>query len=295
MKKIFLGLLFIGLVQISFAQNETEKIKNSGSKFKISEISVYGGALLNKSILSSSNDIQNLSTNSQLLPKDLSEYKYYSLSDLQSFPSIAIQIAAKLTKNRKLRFGIAYSDGVSTSAYYLKEDVSYLDTLYPTNSAQAVYVDSIYSSHYSISKISQNINLEASYLTSTNPESRFSLYTGLGLSIGISLDTQTRISHTQANYLEYSVASGTYSSIYDNKFDNYNTESEKIKSKANFNASAFVPLGLDFRLSKKSEFWKMIHLFAESRPGLTFTNVPEIGSKQNATFQYGFGFKVAWD
>jgi len=56
-------------------------------------------------------------------------------------------------------------------------------------------------------------------------------------------------------------------------------------------ATAYVPVGMDFRLGKKDSFLKMIHLFIEARPSAKVVFQPEIKPNFNAFLNYGFGVK----
>ena len=62
------------------------------------------------------------------------------------------------------------------------------------------------------------------------------------------------------------------------------SESETIINKRNIAMSAYVPLGLDFRIGKNNKFFNHIHLFTEFRPTVNVTSVPEMGN----FFAYGY-------
>ncbi|MGB0807307.1 MAG: hypothetical protein ACPGRC_11500 [Salibacteraceae bacterium] len=58
--------------------------------------------------------------------------------------------------------------------------------------------------------------------------------------------------------------------------------------------SAYIPLGLDFRIANKSEFWQRVHLFYEMRPSLEMISIPELSTYTTVAWQHGFGIKVQW-
>ena len=74
-----------------------------------------------------------------------------------------------------------------------------------------------------------------------------------------------------------------------------NIKTEYYKNKNNFGFSAYIPMGIDFRIGRKRKFWKQIHLFLELRPGINGTSIPELRTIVNSSMQYGFGLKVSWD
>ncbi|HPS71758.1 MAG TPA: hypothetical protein PLM70_05865 [Bacteroidales bacterium] len=82
---------------------------------------------------------------------------------------------------------------------------------------------------------------------------------------------------------------------YNNFYDNYDgtSESEMINNNNNFGFSAYIPLGVDFRIGKKRDFWKRIHLFYELRPNINVTYIPNLRSITNTSINHGIGCKIS--
>ena len=127
---------------------------------------------------------------------------------------------------------------------------------------------------------------------STNSKARWSLYTGFGASLGVSINAKTDIYYSKNKFSETMFQNGNL--IYENtRNDGDEYETETFRNKTNIGLSAYVPLGIDFRIGKKNEFWKRAHLYYELRPGLNMTTIPELRTIINPGIQYGLGFRFS--
>ena len=124
--------------------------------------------------------------------------------------------------------------------------------------------DTLY--RYSMTNLSKQLRLDAALIFRTNESARWSLYAGVGASLGYTIESTTRIDYTIENVdrpkdKENTIASSQLE-IFENK--NYLT------------SSIYAPLGIDFRIGKKREFWKHLHLTYELKPSINFVAIPEI-------------------
>jgi hypothetical protein len=71
-------------------------------------------------------------------------------------------------------------------------------------------------------------------------------------------------------------------------------QQELYSLKTVIGGSVYLPAGVDFRIGKRREFWKPVHLFYEIRPQVLYTNIPELGSSLRGGIQQGFGIRVKW-
>jgi len=287
-RKILLSFtLTILLFTSIFAQEEP---KNS-----IENLQVIFGGNTNYSSFSTLDDFNSLAPNSLLLNQNLDSYTKPNSHNYTSNSMLAVLVGIKLknTKtNQRLRVGFNYLTGNGlSSAYYLYTKGRY-DTLTSTKTGAEIYLDSSNSKYYNFNYTYQQIRLDASYLFSTDKEARFSWYTGVGLSMGVSLSSQTNI-----HYSEYTrIYSVDNDDVRYNEFpDNENTsKSESFRNKTNFGVAGYMPLGVDFTIGKKREFWKRTHLFYEVRLGVNLTKIPELRSFTYALVQNGLGLKVTF-
>jgi hypothetical protein len=190
-----------------------------------------------------------------------------------------------------LRLGVSYFSTTLLSTDFNKEDRKTYDTLISSQTGQTVYADSVITKMYNMYYSSEQLRLDASLIFRTNPESRWSLFTGIGITAGVSVKASTNIEYSGSDSNEFRYMNGNIST--QNWWKTSKTESHKNKN--NVTASAFVPIGVDFRLGSKREFWKKIHLFYEMRPGINITSIPELGVVTNISLQHGLiGVRVSW-
>ena len=116
------------------------------------------------------------------------------------------------------------------------------------------------------------------------------MFGGVGITAGMSLNAYTYISYETDHSTE---SSGTSSS--NTSYGNTDFETEKFRNKNNTGFSAFIPMGVDFRIGRNKEFWKRLHLYYEFSPSINVVNVPELRTFTTANIKHGLGLKVSLD
>ena len=290
MKKqtLLLALMSLGTINILFGQDNG----NPDKKFSINEYSFYSAANMSQNGSATLADFKTLAPQSILLNNDFSTYsagKSFNSAHSNLF-SMMVGFKCQSKPNSSLRLGITYISGTSLGTSFNKETSSVYDTLTSSQTGQTYYLDSVTRKTYSMNYSYQQIRLDASYLFRTNPEERWSLYTGIGASFGLSFNNTTQI-----DYRSFSHGSSFTDQSGSNGSNNTkDTQTESFQNKSTYGFTAYVPMGVDFRIGKKREFWKKIHLFYEVRPALNFSNIPELRSMTNVSVQNGMGVKIRW-
>ncbi len=295
---VFLSAILMLFSTASFSE---EQMVKTIEKVKIQDVIVQVGGFASRTPIRTPGDFNKLAPNSKLLKNDMSGFSHSSGHNIASMSSFSVMVGIRFSDqerstykaNPQLRLGFSYYNaGFFQEALKRQDRVAY-DTLTSSQTGQVLYVDSVITKRYGMNYSAEQIRLDGSIIFSTNPEARWALYSGFGATAGVSLNTQTEIYYTEYTEIEtrypegYTQSSGYRSSDY--------TQWESFRSKNNFSASAYVPLGVDFRIGKKSEFLKRTHLFYEIRPGIDFTSIPEIGTVINSGIQFGSGLRVSWD
>jgi hypothetical protein len=171
-------------------------------------------------------------------------------------------------KQREFDIGLTYSGS------NLKDKNSNKFTSTPGDTFShnsAIYqTDTIKRTHQVYRQEASVLGISAQYLYKTNPDKRVSLFTGYGLNIGYAL--------TSRIYKKYSTDSVLVVSPYNvlasaNDFSNgeqIGSEVQKTSGNAQptFLTSVFIPVGINFRLSKTKEIWNQMNLFAKANVGL---------------------------
>ncbi len=191
-----------------------------------------------------------------------------------------------------LRIGAHYTSGSGGTYNLQRIDRTPYDTLTSSQTGQQTFIDSIYRQSYQMDYRFQQVSLDVSLLFRTNPASRWSAYSGIGFTGGVSIKAETEIHYGTSRDEESRNDQRDYYSFYD---DADESRSEYHTNDSRLAMSVYVPVGVNFRLGKKKEFWQRLHAFVEMRPGVHFVNVPELGNFTSGYFQQGFGLRAAFD
>lgn len=236
-----------------------------------------------------------ISVNQFTAPSQMAQ-KYSEFNSMKGYADFSlpdIQFGMNFCRSGKKyqntwRIGLTSSSATDISGYYNRQETYRIDTFQSTQTNAVYYIDSTVYHNFRYRNWSNWLHLDVSKIWRTDNPNKFTLYTGIGAVAGITLN-----SHSDLQYNRYSI---------DNKPKNYNNtsrrnysneyyETENIKNKTRTFASVYVPLGIDYRLSKKKNFWSKLHLFYEGRFSLNQLNVPEIKKYSFSDFNSLIGIR----
>jgi hypothetical protein len=245
-------------------------------------------------------DFRMLAPNSVFLNQDLSgydEYSWYGSSAMAMYHlSLGISFRDGKTKtigpNPQLRLGASYISDVSKLGRLGKIETWAWDTLTSTQTGETYIIDSVVSDRYTMHYSSDRLRLDASLIWRTDPEDRWSLFAGVNVAVGLSINAATTISHSVERYTAPHPESNDPWSHY--SFSGYYVSStESFHHQSSIGYSALVPLGIDWRVGKRIPLLKKIHLFYELRPGIHFLALPELTTLRGFGAQQLCGLRVA--
>lgn len=295
------------LVTVSFSVFGQEQQPKTLKRIIIHDLYIQAGLFSERNTNGALTDFKTLAPQSVLLNNNLTDYSQsggFSLTSNTTFSAmLGLQFSDKqktaYKTNPLLRLGISYFSGTSLTVSLYKVDRKTYDTLRSAQTGQTVYLDSVTTKSYGMNYSSEQLRFDGSLIFRTNPEARWSLFAGIGITAGLSINAYTDIYYSKFDRIETRYPNGNnsssyyFSSYYYSGTDNHKTE--KYRNKNNFGLSTYIPMGIDFRIGKKREFWKRTHLFYELRPGINITSIPELRTITNASIQHGFGLRVSWD
>jgi len=287
-------LLLLTSTFIIFGQDVTTP------KVRISDLCINNGIKGNYNIPSDLSDFLKLAPSSELLKNDFTGFgksEFYngvSTNDNIFNISLGLLFYDKLNQtyksNPQLNIGITFISASTLSAYYSKYENIRFDTLKSDNSTNMVFLDTVINQSYQMNYLFQQIGINANLIFRTQPAARWSLYSGIGISATASLMSATHIYHLYSKQVVYVLANN--SSYYGNNYSISDNYSEVNPNKTNISLYTYLPLGLDFRIAKKNEFWRKMHLILEMQPGLAIDNIPELGTKTYGSMRGSFGLRV---
>jgi hypothetical protein len=247
------------------------------TKIKVSDVSIHSGSLTNTSVTVTGSNVNLLSLareqgSSLLTNVDLSTYKKYTGSNGTTSNLFSILLGTEFKFRNKmkmnLRGGFTALNKADMSVSYIKEDVYRIDTFTSSQTGQQIFIDSTRTDEYNFSTVSSQLAFDLSATFSTNKLNKFSFYAGLGTFFGFTYASYLDILHTN----QITNNNGFNDPI---RYQNINqswkstAENEKLKiDNVGSIAAIYIPLGIEYRVSKKVNVLKNFSIYTEIRPSL---------------------------
>ncbi len=277
MKKLTFCFLFASTALI--AQEKSGNIQ-------ITEAQVLLGSNMSMVETMSLNDFKTIAPNSSILAKEYSGFSNNFYNSTYTNPSFTglLGLTFKNKPNPLLRLGLGYSTrtlGTGSSSRF--ESFPY-DTLTSGQTGQQIFLDSTHFQYMYGAYQSTYLSLDASLIFRTKPSARWSIYGGIGANVGMAFNSFLDVSFHDEHY----TSSGNYDQ------SNWSHEQERFAQKSHVASTIYVPMGLDFRLGKRSEFLNRLHLFVETRPSMTITSIPSLKTQLTPNITSSFGLRIVW-
>ena len=296
MKKAF---FFLSLSILSFGLVTAQELKHP--KYKISQFQLsFGGDRSLAPLSIDENEFNVLAPGAQIPANSMPYATQFGWNAPTLNMNVAFHplkkngLAGEYNKNRTFRAGLS-AQGISAFIYNTSNSVTTrIDTLVSSaNGSIYGFVDSINQDFTYSSYMATAVKLDFSYLASTDVSKRFSFYSGIGLNFGLTVAPRTeihshswdseRITDTNDNFIS---TQSVYNAL--------NVNRQVYQNKMGYMAALYVPLGVDFRLGKKNEVMKKMHLFFELRPTISALSIPETKTYVYPSMQNCVGIKFTW-
>lgn len=285
MKKLNLGLAILGVVIFSNsnAQEKTPRVR-------ISEFHLQTGFQYYPAATSSLEDFRKLAPNSILLKEDLPSYNSFGYYNGRgNFSSVQLGLTFKNHPNALLRVGISNMGVSGLQNSYSKQDYFPYDTLTSSATGEQTFIDSVSSQSYFMNHSSRQIRLDAALIFRTDASARWSLFAGIGASLGVNYNATTYISYYTNNYIN-----NQNGNSYNYGYNNGSEKTESFTTKNYLTTTAYIPMGVDFRIGKNQAFWKRLHLYYEIKPSISMTQIPALRTMTTVNMTQALGLKVSF-
>lgn len=286
MKKLNLGLAILGVVIFSNsnAQEKTPRVR-------ISEFHLQTGFQYYPAQTTSLEDFQKLAPNSVLLKEDLPSYNSFGYYNGRgNFSSVQLGLTFKNHPNALLRVGLSNMGVSGLQKSYSKQDHFPYDTLTSSATGEQTFIDSVSSQSYFMNHSSRQIRLDAALIFRTDASARWSLFAGIGASLGVNYNATTYISYYRNNYIN----NQNGNSYYNGYSNNGSEKTETFTTKNYLTTTAYIPMGVDFRIGKNQAFWKRLHLYYEIKPSISMTQIPALRTITTVNMTQALGLKVSF-
>ena len=292
-------ILLTGFYTASGQTGQQKKVK----RISLSDFYVQAGLFSERNTNGTLSDFRALAPQSVLLNNNLTGYfsnRGWSsaINNTMYTVMLGLQFSNKektmYKPNPQLRLGVSFFSETMFTNHLYKEDRKPYDTLTSAQTQEIIYIDSITTKSYNMYYSYDQLRIDGSLIFRTNPKARWVLYSGIGVTAGISINAQTNI-YYDIYRRTYGHAENNGSSIvFFFHSGSGSNETEKIKNENNSGFSTYIPIGINFRIGNEREFWKQANLFFEVRPGINHTSIPELQPITNARMQCGLGLRVSW-
>lgn len=184
------------------------------------------------------------------------------------------------TKNKawrqEIRAGFSYGNYNTDGIDYTSENQKFrTDTLISQQTGEQIYIDSMSNKYAYYQENADMLKIHMNYILHYKNRNKFSFYTGIGISIGSSL-----YHSLESNYGQYSFSSIPY--YLNPNLGSYNqvVESRQVSRaiSAIFTMNYYIPLGMQYRISKRSKWLKQANMFFEFRPGVDVHSQQEVST-----------------
>jgi hypothetical protein len=273
---------------------------SSKRKFNLTDISISSGFNnTQKNIPLSIETYQTLVPQSIILNSDLSDYRFYnsllfSYNNFRTSMPLHIAIGFKLSDptnsskiNISLRCGFSINKYSSNTTYGNKTKTVNYDT--DTSIYGVTYYDSIFDDQVYMNFNGTYFQVDGALLVSTKTNSKFSFQTGMGFNLGTVFNSYVQIGNWQSIRLSKSQSGGSSSITRVSE-----SESEIYKIKNGMLSQIYIPIGLNYRLSKKNDFLQKVELFSELRPNISFVKIAHLNTQINLSNSILLGCRVTW-
>ncbi len=295
MKPFSITLVFYFLSLFASSQYYETPEEESTPLLTITDINISGGSWTVRPMSEGRDDFESLAPNSNLLSMNLDGFSFTPNDNFVSNAAANLSLGFNIRSNWKEKFGqrvrIGFSSSNSTlfSGLYSKRDRFPYDTLTSSSSGTIQVLDSIRSQNLILTYQNRSILIEATYLAVLNPMNRWSFYTGLGIGVGWTVNAETNLEYT-VNWNTESTSSGNFTS-FNNSTRNL-VQTEFFRNKRSFAMTTSLPIGVNFRIGKKRQFWLPFQLFYEIQPTVRINDIPEVGVITHLPVIQNFGLRV---
>jgi hypothetical protein len=300
MIKIIILVLALASFQLSFFSQDSIQKSTEKRKFQFTDFSFSAGfSGVNNSKLSLQT-YQSLVPESSILNKDLSLYNFGNSLFSSSYNNFRIKTPFNLLVGLKLsdpansskmdfsiRAGLTINKFSNNTTYGNKSNTINYAT--DTNSLDITYYDSIKNDNIYMYFSGTYIQFDGAILLKTKSNSKFSFHTGLGFNSGTVFNSYVNIYETQSIMLSI-MTTNSRSTIYRES----NSKNETYEIKKGSYTQIYIPVGFNYRLSKKNEFLQKVELFSEMRPNISFIKIAHLNTQINLSNSILFGCRITW-
>lgn len=258
-------------------------------------VEVYAGDLSLNTPFLDRHDLASLLAESQLAsPMLLSDLGFRSSSGMMDEDEILFGVSVGLLPFRRdghqgpeLRLGILHSSRSIRTGLYENTTRTPYDTLISIGTGEEYQLDSVVYEVYRVAHGGERLGLDASLIWQGKGRWRF--YGGFGVQGGFLMNITTEVEYNRTARLEEREHGWPMVDLGPQLMEQ---EILSPRNGAGWWLGGYFPLGLDFQVSRKNNFWSQVRLFMEYRPQLVVMGSPSLASRQATGIQSSVGLRI---
>jgi hypothetical protein len=276
------------LALLSFLNTQA---KNDSCKIKVSEVFINNGTFINQALRGSLDEFKALSNNSSIINQNFDNYYSYSGSRYSGSYNMAQMGIGLQRKNNGpvFRISVAYGMGLQMDLGYYKTSTYRIDTFTSNQTGKQIFVDSSVSDNYTMRHQTKMLQLDASVIWRTTNTNKLKLMGGIGIAVGTTMDASTEVLYSKSAYINNPSTMQYYRPIRTVAIE---SKAERYMNQNQATYAVYLPMGIDYQLSKKHPIFKQFHLFQETKFRLQYVKVSSYSSALNANLYFGFGLRL---
>jgi hypothetical protein len=290
-------LFLLAMLSFSvFGQDLKTDVAKKSNCLKITSYNMSIGSIFNSGDAERFSDLKRLLSEKDPTLRMPSDDYIMKLSGKSLFNfKIELGLTSIAKPNRELLIGLSYISGDQRSFEFNKSSHIRTDTLHVQD--YTFYVDSSFHSSFKFTENVQEMGINMAYIYKTAQDRKFSLYAGYGLNIGYSTYSQLIYNSVQDSNEELVLKNDPNKNnhYFYNDIESKLTYEKYFESDPSFFLRAYIPFGLNLKLSKRNPFWNHVSLQLNCQFGLVYRNISNDISYTKVYFSFpGVGMKVSF-
>ena len=192
----------------------------------------------------------------------------------------------------EFRAGFYYGSSNVLLTGFEKSDRVTVDSLYSARTGAMYQVDSVSYNYVTVEHLRKYLKGDFSLIFRSGYLLGLSLFGGVGMNMGYSIENKLRVRSVSSNRLE-SVSPFNGREIL--SFHSPETIEELVPVAGSFSFTLYIPAGIDMRLSSQSELLGRVHFYYEVRLGYAYQSMAPLGGISQTAVQHLIGLRIAMD
>jgi hypothetical protein len=198
-------------------------------------------------------------------------------------------------KKQELAIGLFYSGSNLADWHSIESTNSPGDTF--SNNSTVYQNDTVMRTQHAERIAANVLGISVKYLFKTDPEKRFSLYSGIGINASFTITSQIyeKFQYDTAVMVNFYNTNPNLERFDNGLFLGGAEEKTSMKAESSIFTSVYIPFGVNFRLAKNKKIWNQMNIFLQGSFGLEVETEVKGATSINPFMGCSAGFKFEFE